>query len=43
VLPEELEGATLVNVLTGESPAAEDRALSLEEAFCRIPWAAFKD
>lgn len=42
VLPEDLGGATLVNVLTGESLAAEDRVVSLKDAFCRMPWAIFQ-
>ncbi len=43
VLPDGVEGAGLVNVLTGESLFAENRTVSLEEAFCRMPWAAFKN
>ncbi|HWT20877.1 MAG TPA: hypothetical protein VN280_18400 [Variovorax sp.] len=42
VLPEGLEGATLVNVLTGESLMVEGNGAPLDEAFCRMPWAVFR-
>jgi (1->4)-alpha-D-glucan 1-alpha-D-glucosylmutase len=42
-LPAALQGATLENVLTGETLRADgDGALPLAEAFGAIPWAAFR-
>ncbi|MDQ0024265.1 (1-_4)-alpha-D-glucan 1-alpha-D-glucosylmutase [Variovorax paradoxus] len=41
-LPEGLEGAGFENVLTGETLAVKGSVVPLDEAFCRVPWAAFK-
>jgi len=42
VLPEELERAGFENALTGEALSVNGRAVSLDEAFVRMPWAALK-
>ncbi|MET3915640.1 (1-_4)-alpha-D-glucan 1-alpha-D-glucosylmutase [Variovorax sp. OAS795] len=42
VLPGDLGGAELENVLTGEPVSLKGNAVPLDEAFCRMPWAAFK-
>jgi len=41
-LPEGLEGVRLENVLTGEALLVSGNVIPLNEAFCRMPWGAFK-
>jgi (1->4)-alpha-D-glucan 1-alpha-D-glucosylmutase len=43
LLPEGLEGVRLQNSLTGEALSINGNVVPLDEAFCRMPWCAFKN
>jgi (1->4)-alpha-D-glucan 1-alpha-D-glucosylmutase len=42
VLPGGVGGAGLENVFTGASLTANGNVVALDQAFCRMPWAAFR-